>query len=728
MTSVKAERTARIVHYSLPLILVAFVVLAFIYSIATPLFEGPDEIWHFAFANHLASGGDLPTFDVNQPAAFLRDGAHPPLYYWLVAAVIAPIDRGDFPDQFRFNLASPLITPGGKSDKPNLLIHTAREDFPYHGAVLAAHLGRLISIALGVLTIIGVWKVTQVLLPDRDRLAIAATALVAFVPQFVYGSAMINNDALAASSAAWLLLALLRLLKEQSIQWSIISGALLGITLLSKIGMVAILPLPTIALLLAEFKHRDAAARQKFNVADWPRSVRWKRVVVSGLIIYLAALAIAGWWYIRNLNLYGDPLAWKQWQVLTGVGRVPPTIGDFIHDMLGLFGLFWADFSLRVDRTWWWVFGLLGLAALAGYVRRAIRHDWPSIDWRGWLLALIWLGLLLVLLIRYSFTVYDIHGRGLYPALATIGVVLVVGLSGWGEIVGRRLIFGAIGSLVAINLIVPFGVIRSAYAPPIVSALPAGITPTLEDFGNVQLIGYQLKSERIPITDSIEMTTYWRLRTTTDSASLAVGVMAAIDVHGIVAGHADSVLGTDIYPSWAWRPNEIVETEFTLPASIDESTLFNLSLSVHGVDRSFQVGRIVVTNPQPCQTDRAADVTFDGSIKLVGYHIDQSNVVGVPSRVVLCWQSIKPTPIDYTVFVHVTDTRGDAFTSDAQPRNGIYPTSAWATGDQVQDSHPLVAVVDLIIKQASVGLYRLDTGERLTIDGTNETEFVLPYP
>ena len=73
-------RSVRFAFYAL---LFAFVTLALVYSLTVPLFEGPDEIWHYAFANHLASGGDLPVFDVKQPATFLRNGAHPPLYYAL---------------------------------------------------------------------------------------------------------------------------------------------------------------------------------------------------------------------------------------------------------------------------------------------------------------------------------------------------------------------------------------------------------------------------------------------------------------------------------------------------------------------------------------------------------------------------------------------------------------------------------------------------------------------
>ena len=204
-----------------------FVALALVYSLTVPLFEGPDEIWHYAFANHLASGGGLPVFDAAQPATFLRNGAHPPLYYALIAALIAPIDRADFPAEYRFNLASPRITPGASGTSPNLLIHTAREDFPFHNTALAGHLARLVSIALGTLTVVGVFYVARRLLRD-ERLALIATALVAFIPQFVYGAASVNNDALAAASATWLLYALLRLMDDGRWRWAVVERRAVG--------------------------------------------------------------------------------------------------------------------------------------------------------------------------------------------------------------------------------------------------------------------------------------------------------------------------------------------------------------------------------------------------------------------------------------------------------------------------------------------------------------------
>ncbi len=728
--------TSRFTFYVL---LAAFITLALVYSITTPIFEGPDEIWHYAFVDHLANGGGLPVFDASQPATFLRNGAHPPLYYGLVAALVAPIDRSDFPTEYRFNLANPRITPGGKSDRPNLLIHTAREDWPYHNTALAAHIARLISIALSAITLIGVYQVAREVLQHDYRLAVLATAIVAFVPQFVYGAAMINNDALASAAATWTLYGLLRLMRAASIKWSIVTGALLGITLLSKIGMIAIVPLPALALLLTRGINHEGTMTQaiakkslRVLVSSWFRSRRWLLIVRAAMIVYGVALLIAGWWYIRNWQLYGDPLAWREWQALVGAGRVPPTPIDFARDMIGLFGTFWTDFSLRVDRSLTPVFGLIVLVAIIGLIRRARKREWPAIDRVGLIVGLVWFALLLASAVRYSFSIYDIHGRLLYPAAATIGVMMALGLSGWPR--SKWPISGALAITMTISVLSPFAIIQPAYARPIVSALPGGVTPMSVRFGNYGLIGYRIDPVRVQSGEPIRLTTYWRrldqLVFTPDLHS----IVTLVSPLGAIVGRAEVVLGTNAYPTTAWQQNEIVFTTIDVPTQATAPSIAEVQLGVRGEsakliasDRgeTIGLGRVVVQADRACPLDRAADVTFGGSIKLMGYRIEQSTLVGIPSRVILCWESIKPVPIDYTMFVHVVDARGDVFTADAQPQGGDYPTSVWLVGDQVEDSHPLPAVMDLIIKQVSIGLYRLDTGERLPIDGTHETEFYL---
>jgi 4-amino-4-deoxy-L-arabinose transferase-like glycosyltransferase len=140
-----------------------------------------------------------------------------------------------------------------------------------------------VSIALGALTLVGVFSVAQRLLRN-DRLALLSMAFVAFIPQFVYGAALVNNDALAACAATWLLYALLRLMNDGRWRWAWLSGGLLGITLLSKIGMIAVLPIPAMALLLYALRNTQRASVKQRIV--------W--CVVRGAVIYSIALLIAG--------------------------------------------------------------------------------------------------------------------------------------------------------------------------------------------------------------------------------------------------------------------------------------------------------------------------------------------------------------------------------------------------------------------------------------------------
>ena len=702
----------RFTRYRLLVILLVFVVISGLYSVITPLFEGPDEIWHFAFANHLANGGGLPVFDVNAPVTLLRNGAHPPLYYVLLAALIAPIDRSDFPAEFHFNLANPLITKGASGTSRNLLIHTAREDWPWQTTALAAHLARLVSIALGVVTVLGVWLVARQVLTD-ERLALLVMALVAVVPQFVYGAALINNDALAAAATTWLIYALIRLKNALKLKWAAISGGVLGIALLSKIGLVVLLPVPALALVFYAVDRTHPAARN------------WQRLIRVAVVVYGLAFIIAGWWYIRNWQLYGDPLAWREWQALTGAGRVPPTPLDFLHDMLGLFGTFWIDFSLRLDRTWWPVFGVIVSVALIGLGRRALKRQWPSLDWSGLLIGLSVFALLLASAVRYSFNIYDIHGRLLYPSLAAIGVVLVLGLSAWPR--SKWITFAVVGLIGLVTLVAPFVIIQPAYARPIVSALPDGVTPTSARFDNAELIGYAVRPDQMMTGDTASITTYWRMLQPAVNQTTLRAVVALTGLNsGEVVGRAESVLGTDAYPSWAWQPGEIVATETRLSAQTTASTVADVRLGLRGetaqlipsgAGDTIELGRIVVRVAQPCSSHTTTNVAFGESIRLIGYRLDSD-------RLVLCWQSIKSVPIDYTVFVHVTDNAAQVLSADGPPRNAAYPTSAWTVGEQVEDRHTL-PIESGAIRQLTIGLYRPDTGERLTIDGTNSTEYEL---
>jgi hypothetical protein len=707
----------------------AVALLSVVYSLFTPVFEGPDEIWHFAFADHLARGGSLPVLDAANPAILLRNAAHPPLYYWAAAALIAPIDRSDFPTAFRFNLASPRITPGSISDRPNLLIHTAHEDFPYRQTTLAVHAARLISAALGGLTVVWVWAGARRLVPD---LALWAAALAGGIPQFVYGAGVVNNDALAAAAAAATLLALIALMQEGRPLWAAAAGVGLGVALLSKIGMVALLPLPAVAVGLGLVWPAAAGSRPE------PGSGRggvWRAVGQLALLYGLAAL-IAGWWYGRNWWLYGDPLAWREWQALAGAGRPTPTLGEWLADMAGLFGTFWADFGMRIDRRWIWGFLPLAGAVALGWGRRFARREWPTIYWPGLALTTAAFALLLISAIRYALVITEIHGRLLYPALTAMGVVMAIGLSGWGPRPGRWLLLAGAASLWAVAAGVPVALIRPAYARPVVAGgkLPADTIASAVWFGDqVGLVGYAAPPERALPGEAVTIRTYWRaVAEPGGSATVEIpdlrGVVALVRPDGQVLGRGEARLGTSVYPTSVWQPGEVVSTDVTLrvTAVLEGPALAAVWLGVRadatdllpassGGD-TLTLGHVALSVGQDCQPAVTTDVIFGARVRLGGYTL-------TPSSLTLCWTALKPLNEDYTVFVHLLDAAGNPLgTADGPPAGGQYPTTAWQPGEWVADSRALALPPGVAVE---VGLYVLATGERLPVDGTSETAYAL---
>jgi len=47
-------------HWPIALILTAFFALGIAYDVATPLFEKPDELWHYPYVKYLAVGLHRP--------------------------------------------------------------------------------------------------------------------------------------------------------------------------------------------------------------------------------------------------------------------------------------------------------------------------------------------------------------------------------------------------------------------------------------------------------------------------------------------------------------------------------------------------------------------------------------------------------------------------------------------------------------------------------------------
>lgn len=88
------------------------------------------------------------------------------------------------------------------------------------------------------------------------------------------------------------------------------------------------------------------------------------------------------------------------------------------------------------------------------------------------------------------------------------------------------------------------------------------------------------------------------------------------------------------------------------------------------------------------------------------------------------WVALKPPATNYKVFVHLLDSTGHIISQhDGEPHNGLQPTSQWEPGVEIDDR------VGIVIPPGTppgdytlaMGLYRADTGARLTLKDGSDT-------
>jgi hypothetical protein len=173
------------------LLLVARLGLGFAYSAFNPAGEAPDEADHYAYAAYIGREGKLPV------GPQMTQAKHPPLYYALAAAVARPTGM-----DFSFLRSNPDVSLAPGSETPNFFIHTALENWPWQGGALALHLGRLVSVLAGLALVALTYGLGRAIWPARPGVALAAAALVAFLPESLFIGGSVSNDMLAAALSA----------------------------------------------------------------------------------------------------------------------------------------------------------------------------------------------------------------------------------------------------------------------------------------------------------------------------------------------------------------------------------------------------------------------------------------------------------------------------------------------------------------------------------------------
>ncbi len=711
-------------HRLVAVILAAFVVLAATYSIVTPIFEAGDELWHYPFVQSLATGHGLPVQDPNVQTLWEQEGGQPPLYYTLGALATFWIDTRDLPARLWRNPEAKIGIPLDYGNK-NMVVHTSAENFPWHNTALAVHLIRFCSILLSVFTILCTYLLALEIDADKTLAAVAA-AIVAFNPMFIFISASVNNDNLAvmlATLALWLLTRFIT--HDTTTRQFIILGIVLGLAALSKVSDLGLLAIAAGVFVFLLWRGRGEKTFGSF---------------VTGSIVCAAiVVALAGWWYVRNWLLYGDPLAFNVWVAIAGGRPTPATLSTLLGEFQGFRISFWGNFGgvniIAPD----WVYIVLDaftLLAALGLMIGLVRRGLP----RRLALPAVWLGLIVILLIRWTLLTFASQGRLIFPAISAAAILMAFGFKQFSAFrkprpVLRTTLYALPMFLFGFSVLTPFALIAPTYALP--ARLPSNAyvpNQTLITFDDqAELVGYALAQKSVAPGEELPLTVYWRARSRI-AEDLSVYIRL-FDSTGKIIGRWEAFPGGGLYPTRLWQPDEIIVDSYRVPVSMDahgpgvgrvEVGLFrrvpleNLSArDPHGNTITPMIARFKITGQSHVQVEGAHEpINFGDKIALVGYTHSQTVAAGSTLTVKLYWRSLASIKDDYTVFVHLVDVNGMTVAQkDAQPQDGAYPTSFWDVGETIADEYAVAIPRDLAASdyRIEIGIYRASDNTRLPI-------------
>jgi 4-amino-4-deoxy-L-arabinose transferase-like glycosyltransferase len=684
---------------ALPLVLIlgAYLLIAVSYSVVTPLFEAPDEQWHYFTAQHIAETGRLPVVEEEYDEWMGQEAAQPPLYYLVGAILISPIDTSNAREEVWLN---PYAWIGSADAVANInrMVHTPVEAWPWQGYALAAHLLRGFSAVLGLATLLFVHGSAALLWPSDPRRAYLATAFVAFLPQFGFIHGAVSNDSLIimlSSAAIW---QLMRIWTTHADQTRLLSlGVTIGLAALTKNTGLLLLIYAGFVLILMAIRDREKSLVSK-----------------ALLFVFVPSLLIAGWLFWRNWTLYGDFTATNQFVRIAGGDReysLLQVLGESSGLWTSLIAVF-GWFNVRVPEWIYLAWNFTVALAFAGGIRTVYRtvrrpemHDaTPSRRLTPgtlllqphftMILLLLWFLLVYAGLVYFMLQTEAAQGRLLLPAVVPMALLLVSGLSQ----LKSSLVYW-VGPLMALatTLYSVFLVIRPTYSPPAeLSELPADIVIIDQEMGKgLRLVGANLETTTAHPGELVYFTLYWRADAIPEEPPEFVLELFGRDLDRV--GNLHSYHGRGLYPATLWAKGTIIEDRFSirLQEEMQGPVLAWAQARLDGEQATANVGTVKVTPLDWPPAPVSIEAEIGEGVGLSDVSLSHASLrPGDTLSVTLTWLVSSAPGVNLTTIVHLGQAGIPPIaTGDSPPLSGSYPTSVWADGEVIRD-HYRLAVPD----------------------------------
>ncbi|MGM0493432.1 MAG: DUF2142 domain-containing protein [Armatimonadota bacterium] len=475
----------------LPLCLAVYLALSVTWAFVLPLGQAPDEPAHFRYALFIAESGRLPDFHADGAG---YESYQAPLYYTLCALIgkLTMTGTGHEPPPPPEALQAPEervlarlpdyeTVRGGQHE---LALDALRQAHAYTTAERRAWRAmRLFTVLLGAVGIFLAWRITFLIFPGRGWIAGTVGAVMATQPMYVHITSSVGNDPPATAVVGLILLLMLLILRHgPNLRRCALLGFALGLGALTKTTAVVVLPVALLGVIWAAGKRHEPEPGETY-LTDWGRRVAaidWPHALKCiGAALGVAAV-VAGWWYARNVMLYGTASPFPanvEKQVPWEAYLVRP---DLLAGILGIalpmtFRNFWAGFAwTNIAAPAWVYWALLAIvaAALPGLVMLVVdakrdRLGWSLAQVRGvWLL--IFAKALLGLAVLWYILTIDLgggsQGRYMFPVLGAMALLWTIGVGRLIPEKPRRWLPAVVGvAMLAFNLWCLLGLVIPFY-------------------------------------------------------------------------------------------------------------------------------------------------------------------------------------------------------------------------------------------------------------------------
>lgn len=456
------------------LVLLVILVKGIIFAMIIPLWQNHDEIEHFAYTQYLVEEKKIPVYQ----------GTFKSHHDLTVSEEIAKADEllenskisygvfqrnqlihQDFSnaltrDQMAIQLDNLDRQVNNQEYKNAAVIYSplyyAIEAVPYlifydDDIITRSYAMRLFGIIFLLITVFFSYQLALLIIKNKYA-AITVAILIGFLPRFSYTSAGINNDALLVSLSTILIYLLIKyLFQPLTFKKSICLGIIFGLGLLAKTQFIVFTPL-----LLGFFIYKFIKEGNR------------KTLIKSALVMLLFIIIISGWWFLFNYQNYHNILG-AQNETINNKNSPQITFRTAAYYIiLRYFYMFSSYFHISgccheilMAPIYQALFGISVGAGIFGFLLFLIQARKNKVK-RNKLVPAITLVLFLIILEGFLLFIFlqglftrgavsfPIDGRYLYPVIAALTVMFIIGLQ---KLIPKK-IYGIIYLFLSLGIII----------------------------------------------------------------------------------------------------------------------------------------------------------------------------------------------------------------------------------------------------------------------------------